>query len=172
MRSPFMKTGLTVLTLLVASCGGGSEPLASSQEVTCTQAWTWANPSGQGSQSFSPKPIAPAEVQWELQGCSIQRLSSAQLTVCIDHSQTSELILKLYRGTETTPLTLPRLNETSQSGACGPGAPGRPWTYAITDSNFISATASQRWRLVVADEVNNQNTGDFVGWSFIAKGFH
>lgn len=165
-----MKTGLTVLTFLLASCGGGSEPIAS-QEMTCTQAWTWANPSGLGSQSFSGKNISPtAEVQWELQSCSIQRVSSAQLTVCIDHSQTSELILKLYRGTEATPITLPRLSETSQSGTCGPGASGTPWTYTLTNPNFSSANTAQSWRLVVEDEINNQNTGIFQGWSFTAKG--
>jgi hypothetical protein len=160
-------------SLVLAGCGGGSAPSASLTEASCEQPWSWANGSGLGPQSFSAKSITPsAEVNWTLQNCNLRQLNSVQLTVCIRHAETNELNLKLYRGTELTPLTLPKLNQASPSGSCGTGSSGTPWTYTIANTSFNSTNTSQQWRLVVLDEINNQTTGFFDGWSFSLKGLN
>lgn len=160
-------------SLLLLGCGGGSASSTSVTEISCQQPWSWAYGSGLGSQSFSAKSITPsAEVNWNLQNCNLRQISSAQLTVCIRHTDTNELNLKLYRGTELTPLTLPKLNQVSQSGTCGTGSSGTPWTYTIANSSFNSTNTSQQWRLVISDELNNQATGFFDGWSFLLKGLN
>jgi hypothetical protein len=160
-------------SLVLAGCGGGSAPSASLPEVSCQQPWSWANGSGSGSQSFSAKSITPsAEVNWNLQNCNLRQLNSAQLTVCIRHAEPDELILELYRGTELTPLTLPKLTQASPSGTCGAGSSGTPWTYAIASTSFNASNTSQQWRLVISDEITNQNTGFFDGWSFTLKGLN
>jgi hypothetical protein len=160
-------------SFVLAGCGGGSAPNASLTEVSCHQPWSWANGSGSGSQSFSSKSITPsAEVNWNLQNCNLKQLSSAQLTVCISHAEPDELILRLYQGTVLTPLTLPKLNQASPSGTCGTGSSGTPWTYTISSTSFNSTNISQQWRLVISDEINNQTTGFFDGWSFTLKGLN
>jgi hypothetical protein len=159
--------------LVLVGCGGGSAPSASLDEASCEQPWSWANGSGLGPQSFSAKSITPsAEVNWTLQNCNLRQLNSIQLTVCIRHAETNELNLKLYRGTELTPLTLPKLNQAFQSGTCGTGSSGTPWTYSIANTSFNSTNTSQQWRLVILDEINNQTTGFFDGWSFSLKGLN
>jgi hypothetical protein len=160
-------------SLVLAGCGGGSAPGPSLTEVSCEQPWSWANGSNLGPQSFSAKSTSlSAEVNWTMQNCNIRQLSSVQLTVCIRHAQTDELSLKLYRGTESTPLTLPKLNQASPSGTCGAGSSGTPWTYTIANTSFNSTNTSQQWRLVILDEINNQTTGFFDGWSFSLKGLN
>lgn len=160
-------------TLVLAGCGGGTAPSASGTEVSCDLPWSWANGSGLGPQSFSAKSITPsAEVNWTLQNCNLRQLNSVKLTVCIRHADTNELDLKLYRGNELTSLTLPKLNQASASGTCGAGSSGTPWTYTIANSSFNSTNTSQQWRLVILDEINNQTTGFFDGWSFSLKGLN
>lgn len=172
MTKSSLKICCTSLLFLLAGCGVGStEP--QSQEISCEKPWTWANTSGQGAQSFSPKNILhTAEVSWELQNCPIKRQMSAVLNVCIDHSHTSDLSLELYRGNSPVPVTLPKLSETSQSGSCGNSELGLPWTYSIDDLPLDSAYTAQTWRLVVRDTGSKQIRGTFVGWSFSAKGFN
>jgi len=161
------------LSMGLAGCGGGSATGTQTSEVTCQQPWSWAKGSGQGSQSFSSQSIMQsAEVIWSMQNCNIAQLKSIQLTVCISHPETSELNLKLFRGTELTPLTLPKLDQTPQSGLCGQGALGIPWTYTITNPNFNMTNTSQQWRLMIEDEVMNQTTGFFDGWSFNLRGIN
>ncbi len=163
---------VAVSTGILASCGGSASmpPLT---EAICEQPWSWAKGSGLGAQSFSAESIAQkAEVIWSLQNCKIQKLNSLQLTVCIRHNEPSELNLKLYRGSESTPLALPKLDQTSQSGTCEQGSQGTPWTYTIANPTFNTNNTSQQWRLVIEDEQNNQNTGFFDGWSFTLKGFN
>jgi len=160
-------------SLMVAGCGGGSAPSTPWTEVTCQKPWSWANGSGIGSQSFSPKNINPdAEFNWNLQNCNLRQISSAQLTVCIRHAETNELNLKLHRGSDLTPLTLPKLNQATRSGRCGEGSSGTPWTYTIASTSFNSTNTSQQWRLLISDETDNQTTGVFDGWSFSLKGLN
>lgn len=175
MRHPLLKTCWPVITLLLAGCGVGSleVSLPASKEQVCTKAWTWANPSGQGAQSSSAKNITPsAEVTWELQSCAIQRPTLAQLVVCIEHSQTSELELTLYRGANAQKIVLSPLSQASQSGTCESGSNATPWTYAIANPYVSSSDTQQSWRLEVVDKVDNLSVGTLVGWSFELKGFN
>jgi subtilisin-like proprotein convertase family protein len=160
---------------LLAGCGVGSPEvsLQASQEEICSKSWTWANPSGQGAQSSSAINIAPtASVRWELQNCTIQRPTRAQLVVCIDHSQPSELELALYRGANAQAIKLSPQSQASPSGTCESGSSGTPWTYAIDNPYVGSSDTQQSWRLEVIDTVDNQNVGTLVGWSFELKGFN
>lgn len=150
---------------LLSGCGGGSsstETPAASTPTTCDQPYTWLDRALKSGNFIG----TGAQGEWAM-NCNIRTLESASLTVCVTHTDTTELQLALTRP-DNVELSLPALASWARTGTC---PSGQPWTYAIPLADLALTDFSGRWVVRVTDKYpNNTSDGIFNGWSFSLKG--
>jgi hypothetical protein len=161
-----------VLATCLAACGGGGSSAPAPVYGTCTLALNgYANGQSSGVDILQNGPTQAASRP--LTGCDISQLQSAQLKLCVQHTQLQEL---------TAQLTLPVFSSTL--GDLSPDT-----SASVADINFctfnngslytvslppsvISAVSSLNtsWNVAVVDQISNSNSGKFIGWSLILTG--
>ena len=150
---------------LMTGCGGGStgsETPAASTPTTCEQPYTWLDRVRMSGNRIG----TGAQGEWSM-SCNIRTLESASLTVCVTHTDTTELQLALTRP-DNVELTLPGLSNWARTGTC---PSGQAWTYAIAPADLPLSDFSGRWVVRITDKYpNNTSDGIFNGWSFSLKG--
>ena len=160
-----------VLAACLADCGGGGSAPAPVY-ATCTLALNgYAEGHSSGVDILQNGPTHA--VSRPLTGCDISRLQSAQLKLCVQHTQIQEL---------TAQLTLPVLSSTLGSLSPDTSAStadinfctfnnGSIYTVSLPPS-VISAVSSLNtsWNVAVVDQVSNSYSGKFIGWSLLLTG--
>jgi len=165
MKAAFAFAALMVTSLL-AGCGGGTtasnEPPVASIPTTCEQPYTWLDRVRMSGNRIGTS----AQGEWAM-SCNIRTLQSASLTVCVTHTDTTELQLALTRP-DNTELSLPALASWARTGTC---PSGQAWTYAIPVTDLPLTDFSGNWIIRIVDKFpNNTSDGIFNGWSFSLKG--
>jgi subtilisin-like proprotein convertase family protein len=150
--------------LSIAGCGGGTPTIQTDQPpLSCSLNWAWSNPSGQNGNEVNPS----ADVSWDNQTCAIQTATQASMTVCITHSDLTELSLQLTRPDQVS-LSLPAIANAPNTGTCRDGS---PYTYQLDAASLASRPLNGLWSLRVTDtSPNNNRSGYLIGWSLAIQG--
>lgn len=167
--------GVASLLALLAGCGGGHNsvsPTVTATETSCSLGLgIYANGASSGmaiSQSAPTQAVARP-----LQGCTITRLASAQLRLCLTHSDVTELNARL-----TSPVSTDLLGPLSEEigtpeadrAFCALSG-ARVYVLALPTEVLASAPSlNANWTVEVIDLLNNHLGGTFVGWSVVLAG--
>jgi hypothetical protein len=153
-------------SLVLAGCGGGSTATGSSVAV-CELPLIYADGRSNGS-GYTIAPNMAQTVNRQFNPCTIQRVQTLTVGVCIAHADISELSTQLVFPNGTTQ----NLSLQSVSNTC-PGVIGGQLLQTTLASNNLQTIQSLtgNWSVKVTD--NNPVTttiGTLVGWSLRAEG--
>jgi hypothetical protein len=156
-------TGLTGI-LILTGCGGGSSPPGGSN-TQCLLPMAYADGISSGSR-IDPQAQA---VNRQFSACSIQRVQSLNVGLCIGHAQFNELSAELLMPNGAV-ASLP-LQGINSPGACLVG--GKLYETTLPAEPLQSLTSLQGpWTVRVKDNnlVSTAPIGSLVGWSLQASG--
>jgi hypothetical protein len=156
-------TGLTGI-LILTGCGGGSSPSGGSS-TQCLLPLAYADGLSSGTR-IDPQAQA---VNRQFSACSIQRVQSLNVGLCIGHAQINELSAQLLMPNGTV-LNLP-LQGVNSPGSCLVG--GQLYETTLAANPLQSLTSLQgSWSVRVTDNnlVSTNPVGFLVGWSLQASG--
>jgi hypothetical protein len=174
MRSPLWMTTLFLTASFFSACGGGGGDTGHVSASCSLKLSIYANGTDDGSGSaIQQGGTATPAVSRQLEGCAIKSLESAQLSMCIRHSNPEELNAQLISpvmGQVWTRLTA-KLGVTAEDKIFCDLNDGTVYAMDIPlESLAALPSLNVRWNAAVIDTLQNSQTGSFISWSLLLGG--
>ena len=168
---------ICVLGLLgwLAGCGGGGGSNGPAPLASCALPLTYiAGLSGVGIPESSPVnwTSTTADVTRTISSCAIQQLQQAQINICIEASNISQLDAQLVPPSAPA-VSLALQSATSTQGCTGviTSTSGKLWTLTLSGTLLSNITNfNGNWLVQVRDGMPDTNTSTLVGWSLNLAG--
>lgn len=164
---------ILVISGLLASCGGGSEPKSSDRvSVICDSSTLWAARPSLSGLTIPDNNPSGISVTWDNQNCTLQTVSSVALDICLKHDQPTDLSWTITPPSPTNAITLvPPASWNTLGTACGDQGPTQGQLHRIELPTTNISSARGLWTLQVKDQVLG-TTGTLIQWRVIIQGYN